>query len=301
MTNDLLDLFDEYEPLQNDRGRNDRFEYARVRRGSEWYFLKKPISPSLGYGILREQQWAMFMQFVEKEYPFEHLKGPDAQEVIDDKAIVFGFIDAPHLSNEASLEDWRKHIDRYARTLYILDSAAGQWSAPIHIDRRSRSEHYYDIWQEWLGANLPRVHRLAEAKALVDSRANELSTRFQHGDLTPWQIFDDNGTWIIIDGEKSGKDLFRYNDLAYGYGRLYTLLRSPGTASLLLRKFIDVSGVKSEEFFREFMPVMTGRAVGMLADAYNDEFKDAGSYVDLATKLLDDCIDGNTDGLLGTR
>ncbi len=168
-----------------------------------------------------------------------------------------------------------------------LDEAACEWTPSFTLDE-SRSDDIDSIWRGWLGEHHKRVIRYDEALARALSYKSGLTRTMQHGDLTPWQIFKDGDEWVIYDGERSGIDLFRYNDLAYGYGRLYTKLRSPKTASVLLREFILRHSRSRQEFMQEFLPVLLGRAMSMLSDAYHDAPEN--DYVQYAEQLLELCL-----------
>lgn len=292
--------FETYEPFDNTRGRNDRYSYAKVKSGGREYFHKKvKLSPDLEDNITREIAWSEFMASVNQHFPDVGLRGPAIADS-DTDSILMEYIDAPHLADDHNLRDrWIECIPRYAQMLYVLDQAAEGWSTEggsIVIDYgRHRTENAFDIWHEWLGENTAKVERLDEAKLLVSDYRSNVMTRMQHGDLTPWQIFDDDGIWIIYDGEKCGTDLARYNDLAYGYGRLFTLLRSRDAASNLLNTFMEIANVDKNEFTSQFLPVMTGRAVGMLSDALHD--RDKNDYVGQASLLLDLCLTRDIDQL----
>jgi hypothetical protein len=296
MTDDLRVLFDEYVPITNKRGRTDRFVYAKVRRGDKWFFVKRGLGPNTYINIQREQQWSEFMCHVALRYPDARIRGPVFRERLDPVTALFDYVDAPHLSDHHDLAAWQRILSRYAAVLDTIDRAGQDWTPTTAVDGPRRSQGIQATWKAWLGDNIARVRLLPAATNIIDAYNPVASTRMQHGDLTPWQMFDDAGTWIVFDGEKSGTDLYRYNDLAYGYGRLFTMLRSRQTAAQLLGHFLDISGVDHQQFWAQFLPVMTSRAIGMLSDAYNDEPTD--DYVADAERLLDLCVNGGLNDLL---
>lgn len=284
---ELLHQFD------NERGRNDRFTYSRVMQNGKELFYKQARSAEFSENLVREKLWADFMESVAAAFPNENLRGPIFDHFEGNDGIMMEYVDAPHLADHRDLDSWRRNMIRYARMLYVLDQAAEEWSdvlssvTPDYTDHRTKK--FFKVWERWLGDNKSRVTRLDEARVLVEEYEGMTSVRMQHGDLTPWQIFDNEGTWVVYDGEKSGTDLLRYNDLAYGYGRLFTVLRSPESAAQLLNEYIKVSKVNEEQFAKQFLLVMTGRAVGMLSDALRD--RDTDDYVQGAVLLLDLCLD----------
>jgi len=227
------------------------------------------------------------MTHVANNYPEVRLKGPIIEEAFDD-AVILRFIDAPHLAERHDLSAWRRHMDRYAQMLVTIDQAAEGYQTEGVDYSNHRTEQIFTVWNKWLGQFAKEVPRLDEAKALVKDYLPAVTTRMQHGDLTPWQIFDEVNTWIIYDGEKCGTDLARYNDLAYGYGRLFTLLRSRESAAWLLNAFIAAAKVDERKFADQLLPIMTARAIGMLSDALHDRITD--DYVAHAELLLDLCL-----------
>ena len=286
---DLIASYDEYEVLQNTRGRNDRYSYAKVRDKDKWFFLKHALAPEQIDGLERELKWANFMEFIERDLGISWLLGPKNLAMVSDNTLSMSFIDKPHLADYHSLDSWHDNLTQYAKMLHEFDMAAMKWHGDGLPDKKKRNERYYQIWCEWLGDNIGRVPRLEEARERVEQTIDQTQACMQHGDLRPWQIFNDQGNWIVYDGEASGEDLLRYNDLAYGYGRIFTNLRSPEVARQLVQEFLRVSGIDKQQFLRQFEPVMIGRAVGMVSDSFNDTPKD--DYRSYAFRLLDLCLD----------
>jgi hypothetical protein len=290
--------FDEMIVFHNERGRDDRFEYAKVRRGEAWYFLKHAPTSELVDHLRREQQWSEFMTHVSHVRPDAMVEAPTLVEAVDDSTFLFGWIDAPHLSEQNDLRIWQDNIKRYAQVLHVLDVCGEGWSPTIEngIKDLARAHNPETRWQLLLGKNINSVERLDEARDLVKEYDSTLVTQFQHGDLSPWQVFNEDSKWIIYDGEFAGFDLAKYNDLSYGYCRLATTLRSPQTAALLLKEFLAISEVDYEAFFRQFLPVLTNSTVGMISDAINDEGR--LNYRTEANSLLDKCLERRLDVFL---
>jgi hypothetical protein len=279
--------FDERIPFHNEHGRNDRFSYAKVRRGDEWYFLKTAQQPELQENLQREFLWAEFMQHVAVRHPEAQLRAPHVLGFEPDGGLLMEYIDAPQVATSSDIEGWKAHMDRYAKTLAVLDECS-DWDAPWpDSSQLSGVADIHKVWHRWLGEYYDDVSNLREAHQLVAEGLPTLHMCVQHADLTPWQMFANGDEWIIYDGEKAGDHLPRYNDLAYGYGRLFTRLQDPHAAGDLLRKFLIHSGVNQDQFWREFLPILTFRSVGMLADAYHDTDRD---YVDGAQDLLRRCL-----------
>lgn len=290
-------LFEEVIPFENVRGKNDRFEYAKVRKGNQWFFLKTARSKEFSPNIQREIVWVEFMNRVEAFYPNLHLFGPRIERRLGLDGLVFAYVDAPVVAEPGELEVWQRILPRYAEMLVMFDNIALNWKSENLPDEPSRSERVYSIWQEWLGDNIDRYPRLKEAKKRLESVHFILTKCLQHGDLTPWQIFDTPQGWVVYDGETCGTDLFRYTDLAYGYARLYAMLGSPVVARELLKLFLEMHQVDHDVFMKNFLPVLLHRAIGCMADAYNDQI--THDYVEYAEELVTACIDKDVARITG--
>lgn len=288
--------FDEVVPFRNEHGRNDRFSYAKVRSGNEWFFLKTARTPELAENLQREFIWSEFMDYVASKQPDARIRAPRMIGHEEGGGLLMEYIDAPQVAVSNDVQSWRANIDRYALTLVTLDTYAGSWQHEWPNSSGLASMQDVDkVWRRWFGNAYDGIDGLSQARQIIETYRPTMTTRVQHGDLTPWQIFVDGDEWIIYDGEKAGNHLPRYNDLAYGYGRLFTRLKDPDTAALLLRKFLDYSDVDHSVFFEDFLPIMTFRAVGMMADSRSDLDID---YKQEAAELLRLCYGGEIDDFL---
>jgi hypothetical protein len=110
----------------------------------------------------------------------------------------------------------------------------------------------------------------------------------QHGDFTAWQIFDNGPEWIIYDGERSGDDLPRYNDLAYSCGRLAIRCGEEVVADDRVKQFVLKATVDEADFYKDFRPIFTLRLLGMIGDAMRDSNE---SELQIAQKLLRRTLD----------
>ncbi len=289
-------LFDEATPFENTTGRNDRYEYAKVRKGNTWFFLKSARKKELMPNIQREVVWSEFMNRIEAFYPDAHLFGPRVERRIGLDGIVFAFVDAPKVADHGNIEAWQRVLPQYATMLALFDTVSIGWKSDNLPNEPSRSDHPYELWKQWMGEHLDRYSRLPEARKRIESVHFVLTKCLQHGDMTPWQIFDTSDGWVVFDGEKCGTDLFRFTDLAYSYVRLSVTHDSPAAARELLRLFIEKQELSDEVVTKELIPVLLHRAVGGLSDAYRDN-DEAAIYRGEA--LLTACIDKDTDFIRG--
>jgi hypothetical protein len=284
-------------PQPNINGRNDRFTYAKVVDGERQLFLKKAIAPELEPNLQRELLWSDFVNNIANNEPDAHIRGAKIFGFDQDGGLLMEYIDAPQVASPSDGVAWKANIDRYARTLATLDKYAEGYQVEWPINEMATIANIDKVWQRWFGERYEIMQpTLTKAIEIITTNEGDISYRVQHGDLTPWQMFEQGQDWIIFDGEKSGDHLPRFNDLAYGYGRLYTRLRDSETAAEMLEKFIVYSGMDRNIFFTQFLPVMTFRATGMLADAYND--KERENYVEQANDLLALCFNGRLDEFL---
>lgn len=280
--------YDEFLPFENTRGRNDRFTYAKVRIGDTWYFRKQAKYPELQANLSRELLWAKFIRYIREQDPESALDAPSVSGFDADDALLMGYINAPLVAESTDHTKWVENLDKYADMLVILDRYSRSFEADWPSSETLASTERADATlKTWLGEHIDKVPRLDEAKAYIEESIPRLTFCVQHGDLTPWQMFEKDNKWIIFDGEKAGTHLPRFNDLAYAYGRLATRFLDREAASELLSAFLDKSGLDRRVFEAYFMPVMTFRAVGMIADTLKTNEHDA---IECAYELLEDCL-----------
>lgn len=262
-----ITTYDEVLPFENTKGRNDRFTYAKVRIGDTWYFRKQAKHAELQTNLSRELLWSQFIQHVRKQDPTSTLDAPKVRGFDAEGALLTDYIDAPLVAEPTDPTKWIQKLDKYAAALVTLDTHSRSfdttWPSSETLPGIKKVDAVFELW---LGEHINKVPRLEEAKEYVKASIPHLTFCVQHGDLTPWQMFEKDDQWIIFDGEKAGDHLPRFNDLAYAYGRLTTRFRDRTTANKLLTLFLDKSSVDEHVFEAELMPIMTFRSVGMVAD-----------------------------------
>ena len=283
--------------LPNANGRNDRFRYEKIHQDGEWFFVKTALTPELEPNLKREFLWADFLNYIALREPGAQVRPPRMIGFDANGGLIMEYIDAPQVADPNDAATWKAKLNRYARTLNLLDKYAEDYDVAWPQDPTINISDPEAVWYHWFGDHLEEAQPiLQQALAIYNKGRNSLTYRVQHGDLTPWQMFEQDGEWIIYDGEKAGDHLPRYNDLAYGYGRLFTRLKDPTTAAELLEKFLECSGVNHEDFFEQFLPIMTLRSTGMLADAYSDRPRD--DYYQEAASLMNLCFEKSLDSFL---
>lgn len=283
-------------PLDNLRGRNDRFDYAKAIWDGKEVFVKSALSAEMRQRMKREFLWADFMRRVSSVTNGVY-RGVGEIVRLDERSIMMPYVTYPHLVTKENIAtQWVACLDKYVDMLLQLDSAALSWTTSIPLDSYDRLEHYEDSWDRWLSGVRDEFHYFTEAKTFVDRNFKFIEKRFQHGDLTPFQIFADGENWILYDGESCGFDLPRYYDLAYSYGRLSGNYHSRKAAATMLRLYIERSGVPMKDFEKSFMPVMAIKTVGLVADAYRNRASE--DYTEDAERLLLDTLSGKLENLI---
>lgn len=288
--------FDDIVPFENLSGRNDRFTYAKVRIGDEWYFRKEAKTPELHANLQREALWSEYVTDIIGQGNRAHITAPKIFGFDQEGALLSEFIDAPFVCPPDDSSYWISQLDRYADMLAVLDEYSQNNTITWPDSSKLNSIKNIDTaWPQWLGSYADKVPRLEEAKAYIKAHIPTLPMTIQHGDLTPWQMFNKGSDWVIFDGEKAGNHLPRFNDLCYAYGRLYTRFHEREAARQLLRLFIEKTGVNTNDFEAQLMPVMLFRVVGMIGDTAGDG--DASSLKD-ALDLYERCLSGSLDQLI---
>lgn len=266
----LEHLFDEAVPITNSNGANTRFWYAKVRKHNTWFFVKVATSDAYIKNLENEYLWSEFMDRVAVLVPGMHLKGPHITQKIGRDALVFDYIDAPMVAVRGDASSWHTRLQRYTDTLVKLDKLSSDFSLS-HV--YTKLNHPFELdnasWRKWVeGAVDPLL--IDNAKKVFKKYEWNVTLRLQHNDMSPWQIFEQGDTWIIIDGEKADIQSPRFNDVAQSYVRMHNTTRDPALAKDFLRQFMSGIAMDQTEFYQQFIPVLTMRAVGSLADAHSD-------------------------------
>lgn len=292
----LQRIFDEVIPLQNDHIANHRFSYAKARRQSNWFFIKIATSEQYAQNLVNENLWCEFMDRVDVLAPGMKLKGPRITQKIGPDALVFEFINAPMVAERGDANAWRAHLTRYTETLVKLDKLSGDYSLS-HIYTKLTYPYELDnySWRQWVEGSVdPTV--IAQAKKLFKQYEWNVTLRLQHNDMSPWQIFEQGDTWIIIDGEKANLQSPRFSDVAQSYVRMHNTAHDATLAKEFLNMFVTGINMDYSEFYQQFIPVLTMRAIGSLADTTNDSVQ--YPYATEARALVATCLSGVPNALI---
>lgn len=256
---------------------NNRYMYAKVAVENQEYFYKKAQSEEVGTFFDHELIWADFMNGLSSHYPNLNIRGLSIFSYLPHQAILTEFIDAPFLTSSDDTAQLAAYLDRYVDVLKAIDSFGRTWhSNNLPKDVSTPYDQLEKGWDKWInGAKLIEKaiitdQQIKEAQQIIERNKPYITPCMQHGDFVPWHIFNQNGTWIIYDAEHASHLFPRFYDLAYTYTRLYTRGQNTAFADSLLSKFIDHVDISEQDFFRQFVPVVLSRAVGMLFDAEND-------------------------------
>ncbi len=285
---DLTRIFDEVISLDDVLGVNDRFMYVKARRVGSWYFVKIAKQAELIENLERECLWAEFMDRVDVLNPTMRLRGQHLVQRIGDDGLVFEYIDAPQVAPRGDAERWRANLQRYADMHVQLDKAAGDFSLPrTYTYLSNKFEPAGNSWKEWVVGHVDQKI-IDEAKSLFAEYERNVTLRLQHNDMSPWQIFDIDGQWVIFDGEKAGVEIARFNDIAQSYVRMHNTAHDERMAKDFLEIIIAGIGMSRKEFYAAFIPVLTLRSVGSLADSDIDG--STANYQTEAMALVEKCL-----------
>lgn len=276
-----LEIFDDYQPVENNFGRKDRYTYAIVSCEGQKMFLKTSLLPSGIGDIKRELVWADFMKFVAKRYPAAKIEAPGGYKLLNESNLLMEYIDAPVVAEPRDGTAWKRQIDKYIDMMAVLDQAAENYTIPTSL-RTYQTRQIEQALERWL-RDVEVTSDIERTMAYIKRHKDRLTYRLQHGDLTPWQIFEVDDRWVIFDGERAGDDLPRFNDLAYSYGRLAIRCQQETTADYMVSQFIERRSIDQKSFWKEFKLVLAFRLLGMYGDTVRDK---SVSDLETARRLL---------------
>jgi len=269
-----------------------RFEYKKVSVDGEILFLKIAKSAKEGRNFENELAWGEFMNQLVTVHPELRIRATDPFSYQPNLAYLSEFIDAPFLCTKENVDDLMPYIPRYNTCLQAVDSIGLGYTTSLPTRDGKVNHLNLDIrWEDWFKASGgfgKYENDIERARALVKA-STTLQSCMQHGDFVPWHIFNVSDEWVVYDSEHAHHDWPRFYDLAYSYSRLFVWQRKRHVAQALLNEYIATMQLPEPEFWEQFLPVLTSRAVGVLSDALTDLPK--VNYVSTAEMLLQRCLD----------
>ena len=271
--------------LENRVGRTDRYQYAKIRRNGQTFFMKKALVVEEEENLVRELVWANFIQTNSELFDPLAVRAPYHAELLDASTYVCEWLDGSLLADPHDGKRWAAHMERYAALLAAIDEAVSHYIVPKNL-RTYRCRQPLDQLEWWL-REVPLSSDAHRTKKLVQQHIPQVEFRMQHGDLTPWQIMVVDDKWVVFDGERSGDDLPRFNDVAYSFGRLALRCNDEQAAWKLLGIFTRLRSLNRHEH-RELYVVIFFRLLGMLGDSVRrDKNLDEQARIE---KLLATCM-----------
>lgn len=268
--------------LENRVGRTDRYQYARIRRENQTFFMKKALVADEEENLTRELVWADFVEKNDTLFAPLAVRAPHHVELLDDSTYVCEWLDGCLLADPNDAKKWVKQLKKYAALLATIDEASSYYTVPESLCAYKRRQPLDQIG--WWLREVPLSSVAQTAQALVHQHIMKADFRMQHGDLTPWQIMVVGDEWVVFDGERSGDDLPRFNDIAYSFGRLALRCNDEQAAWRLLDIFVKLRSLNSHEQKRLYIVILF-RLLGMLGDCVRrDKNKDEQARVE---KILD--------------
>lgn len=253
--------------LTNSGGRLGRYRYAKVELDGTEMFMKQAISDNERENLYRELVWSDFLATQRDHCQGVGVRAPANGQVLDDGSYVSEWISGDVLVSPTDGRAWESHLARYTQLLVALDEAALTYQIP-DVMRKFTTRQVSRQLEWWLrGVVLPEP--LQAARKQIEAAADKFDYRMQHGDLTPWQILVDGDEWVVIDGERSGDDLPRFNDVAYSFGRLAIRSGNEPAAWRMLAEFA-ASQVTTPDEKWQLQQVIALRLLGMYGDAIKE-------------------------------
>lgn len=251
--------------LSNIAGRTDRFRYAQVEIDGEVLFLKQALRDEEIEHLQRELLWCEYASRIEREHPMLRVRAPNHARLLDDGSFVCEWVDGELLAIPTKPHRWVENLDRFVEMLVTFDETSKDYQAQkqYEITRRHPREQL-----KWWLRDIEKTDIVSRAVKLVNDSADSWAYTMQHGDLTAWQIMrmaDDE--WVVFDGERSGDDLPRFNDVAYAYSRLALRCQRPEAAEQLLSGFIRSGKIDDS---RQLHGVILLRLLGIYGDSIRD-------------------------------
>lgn len=271
-----------------------RYLYSTLFIDGKKVFSKKANQKEMAPLLQNELLWHDFMQQVASTFPELRLRSPRIIEEKNDE-IIFEHVEAPFVSSPDDRIIHDHDIERLASTLIALDRVAGGWSSAHAVDDADNNLPYDNLslsWEDWYKetkpAGLVTDDMMRQAKSVLAQHAAHVTPRLQHGDFTPWHIFNQDGEWIIYDGEHASQMKPRFFDLAYLYSRVFTRQKNAPAAGQILQSFVEKVDMSKEDFMKAFLPLLVSRSLGMFLDALHDREK--VDYTAEAKKLFSLCV-----------
>lgn len=251
--------------LSNIAGRAGRFRYAQVEIDDKTLFMKQALQDEEAEHLTRELLWCEYADRIAEKYPELGVRAPKFARLLEDGSFVCEWIDGELLALPTKPHRWVNNLDRFIEMLVAFDTTSSEYQPSTQYDITRRHPREQLNW--WL-RDIKQTDIISRAVKSIHDTADSWTYTMQHGDLTAWQIMrmaDDE--WVIFDGERSGDDLPRFNDVAYSYGRLALRCRRPEAAEQLLAGFIRVSNIHDT---RQLRGVILLRLLGMYGDSIRD-------------------------------
>lgn len=277
---------------------SSRFTYEMIAVDGEVLFKKTAKNQQTGKNFDSELAWNDFMATVSSRYPELAIRNPDPFAYHPRTSLISEYIDAPLLATRSSVNKIRGNVERIAKVLQAVDSLGVGYKTDLppregKIDY-TKLDSQWEYWFEASGGFGKYATDIEKARHTVLS-SQKLQSCMQHGDFTPWHIFAAEDEWILFDSEHAHHLWPRFYDLAYCYSRLLSRQGSSDVAQELLSQYILTMKMSEDEFWPQFMPVLTSRAVGILSDSLSD-FPEL-DYRRKAEDLLRVCLNGETSKL----
>lgn len=285
---------------------NDRYAtFSTVDENGQKVFLKIAEDPGLHEALEREAWWHNTVNWLREERDvslpmraprvLRTMAGALALEFVEGEALIE--VDRPN-GLAVSAQQFKQVSPVMLSFIVAIDNV--EVPAEQRFEKDSDNSAPYDrLWSrmetwgdELIKAGALRYEEVESAIGLARKYQPFIEPSLQHGDFVPWHVIKSTaGDRVLIDGEKSSLKKPRFYDLAYLYTRIVSRGKSIHAANELLVDFMEHSREPQSEFWPQFLPVLTLRAIAINRDAMHDlDFMDyrAEAHDLLSRCLLDD-------------
>ncbi len=259
------------------------------------YFIKMATTPDIGIRTRTEFEWQQIRDSLGIQLPIK-IPRIIAAGMYKGKLYwhISEYIDGPLLADSThpeSVDDLIQYLPQIVQTIKAISDIKSDKQLPRDKEfEGSIEEVLMKEIQKWSPDISVDISELVE---FMLSRIKYVKRGACHGDFVPWHIIKSNtdGMLYLIDNESTALHRLFLYDLAYMYHRIYTKLKNPYVARLLLDTYEKLYGFTSED--REgFLAILALRAIGGYKDCNADIGIIGGADETMQSHFVSDLLHG---------
>ncbi len=270
-----------------------RFGSEHIVTDQAEYFLKRALRPQLAEKIKQQVQGTKNLQLVLDKANVSWLKTEKILETGEGWLVSEWLGEGPLATPEEyataknlrTLGDFTKiaaQIDKLA-----TDNLPATKNLPIKFGKRTQAQFRVRTLEKFepLIEKYQWDRQTIEASLdYVDRHAGLLKAGWQHGDLTPWHIYKENRTFVLVDCEHVHNQWPRLYDIANFYSKLVIRFELPNAANQMLVDFQSSRQLNAAEL-KAFWVL-----VGLRSTVRLIEHQDQPAIVERAFDLIDSIV-----------